>query len=146
MARVGLCTLPTERKSLPSLPEAMDMRRVRTAPHARSMYCLDSAERARFMSRSVRFWKAFSISDLMRALNRALLTFMEGFTCFISSTASIPMSSPSLSKSVAIITVSHSFASLFSMFPMARAWTSFTGSTHISSSGSTFFHWLYSFP
>ena len=46
-ARVGDCTLPTERNSLPSRPEVRDIYLVRAAPQTRSMICLASPDAAR---------------------------------------------------------------------------------------------------
>ncbi len=49
-AKVGDWTLPTERNNLPSLPAARDMKRVREAPHTRSMTCREWPASARLKS------------------------------------------------------------------------------------------------
>ena len=74
---------------------------VRTAPQDRSTICLASAASARRSSGSARFSKAASTSPLVRALNLALFTI--DMSTPISLTVSMPISSPSLSKSVAMM-------------------------------------------
>ena len=93
--RVGLWTLPTDMKFLPTCPDERDMSLVRTAPQDRSMICLASAASASLSLGSVRSAKAASTSPFVRALNLALLTLERSVP--ISLTVSIPMSSPSRS-------------------------------------------------
>ena len=71
------------------------MNLVSTAPHAKSIFCLHSAESASFMSGSVRSLNAVSISSLVNALNLALFISLPSVSRSL--TASIPMSSPSRS-------------------------------------------------
>ncbi len=80
-ARVGLCTLPTERNSWPSLSEASDTNLVSDAPQMRSMTCLASAELARDRSILTRFLKDAFISSLVND---------ENLTRQVLSTASSP--------------------------------------------------------
>ena len=98
---MGLCTLPTDMKFIPTCPEDREMSLVRTAPQARSMIWRASAASARFLSGSARLSKADSTSPFVRALNLALLTRVRSAPA--SRTVSIPMSSPSRSKSVAMM-------------------------------------------
>ncbi|KAF5060350.1 hypothetical protein DSECCO2_326490 [anaerobic digester metagenome] len=133
--RVGLCTLPTERKLLPIWPLASEMNLVRTAPQARSMTCLVSADSANRWSGSVSCLNAPSISNLVRALKRTRRTERGGFSR--SDTVSSPMSSPSRSKSVAIMTSSHSMASSLNVCRMLRAVTLLAGWALTRSLGST---------
>ncbi|OGS50913.1 MAG: hypothetical protein A3K65_06510 [Euryarchaeota archaeon RBG_16_68_12] len=132
-ARVGLWTRPTERKSRPSCFEAMEMKRVRAAPHARSTIWRDSADSARGTSMSTRFAKDSSISAFVREEYRARFTATSGFTFRMTSRASVPMSSPSRSKSVATITSSTPPASSVRASTMPGSVTRLIGSTHTSS-------------
>ena len=79
--------------------------------------------------------KALSISYLVKALKRTRRTDRGGFSSKV--TVSRPISSPSLSKSVAIITSSQSWASSLRVWRMLRAVTRLAGLVLTSSTGST---------
>ena len=85
-----------------------------TAPQMRSMSWRDAPADARFTSSSTRLSNACVISSLVNAEYRARDTGASGFTSWMQESASLPMSSPSRSKSVAMMTESAFFARFFS--------------------------------
>ena len=85
-----------------------------TAPHTRSMSWRDSPACARQSSTGTSSLKARTTSPLVSAENRARLIGAFLFTSRTSAAASLPMSSPSRSKSVAITISSDLRAALLS--------------------------------
>ena len=140
--RVGLWTLPTDMKLLPTCPDDRDMSLVRTAPHDRSTICLASAAAASLSSGRVRSEKAASISPLVRALNLALLTLLMSASAYF--TVSMPMSSPSLSKSVAMMISSAVLMSCLIAERMLLTRTVLICGAYIRSSGELALQSLYS--
>ena len=97
MARVGVWTRPTDRKSEPTWDEAMERNRVRTAPQTRSMICRASPADARSWSTSTSSAKASLTSWGVRAEKWERLTDTSPFSSRTTLRASTPISSPSLS-------------------------------------------------
>gem|GEM_PF-5711800 len=85
MARVGLCTLPTERMFAPPRFAASERNRVKDAPHIRSMTWRASPADARAKSISVGDANACRISPGVIAENLTLSTGTDGLTARTSS-------------------------------------------------------------